>query len=131
MDKYRLNKEEKEILKCLISKGTPEEIRIRLWWVCSGAYEQMKSNPTYYKDLLKLSKEVHSLYSNDIEKDLDRTNNNLLEKNQKYKDMLRNVLICYSIRNSSIGYCQGFNFIALRIIEIVKDEVIFILFIFK
>lgn len=91
----------------------------------------MKSNPTYYKDLLKLSKEVHSLYSNDIEKDLDRTNSNLLQENKKYKDMLRNVLICYSIRNSSIGYCQGFNFIALRIIEIAKDEVIFILFIFK
>ena len=39
--------------------------------------------------------------------------------------MLRNILICYSIRNSSIGYCQGFNFIALRIIEVVQNEVIF------
>ena len=70
-----------------------EIYRFRLWLLCSGAYEQMKSNPTYYKDLLKLSKEVHSLYSNDIEKDLDRTNSNLLQENKKYKDMLRNVLI--------------------------------------
>ena len=131
IDKYKLNKEEKEFFKYLILNGTPEIYRFRLWLLCSGAYEQMKSNPTYYKDLLKLSKEVHSLYSNDIEKDLDRTNSNLLQENKKYKDMLRNVLICYSIRNSSIGYCQGFNFIALRIIEIAKDEVIFILFIFK
>jgi len=131
IDKYRLNKEEKDLFKYLIIKGTPEEYRFRLWLICSGAYDQMKSNPTYYKDLLKLSKEVHSLYSNDIEKDLDRTNSKMLQENKIYKDMLRNVLICYSIRNSSIGYCQGFNFIALRIIEIAKDEVIFILFIFE
>jgi hypothetical protein len=44
---------------------------------------------------------------------------------------LKNVLIAFSRREATIGYCQGFNFIALRIIEIVKDEVIFILFIFK
>ena len=38
--------------------------------------------------------------------------------------MLSNVLICYSIRNSSIGYCQGFNFIALRLLKVTKSEVI-------
>lgn len=131
IDKYGLTKQEKELFKYLIIKGTPETFRFRLWLLCSGAYEQMKSNPTYYKDLLKLSKEVHSLYANDIEKDLDRTNSHLLEEKKHYKDMLRNVLICYSIRNSSIGYCQGFNFIALRIIEVAQNEVIFILFIFE
>jgi hypothetical protein len=36
---------------------------------------------------------------------------------------LKNVLICYSIRNSSIGYCQGFNFIAARLLEVLEDEV--------
>ena len=85
-------------------------------------------NPTYYNDLLKLSKEVPSLYANDIEKDLDRTNQELLSENEAYKTMLRNVLTCYSLRNSSIGYCQGFNFIALRLIEIAQNEVTLILF---
>ena len=84
----------------------------------------MRRVPTYYNDLLNLSKEVPSLYANDIEKDLDRTNQVLLSENKVYKEMLRNILICYSIRNSSIGYCQGFNFIALRIIEIAQNEVI-------
>ena len=118
-----LNKEEKNILKCLILKGIPHHYRLKLWLICSGAQNELKSNPTYYSDLLKLSKEIPSLYSYDIEKDLDRTDFEFLSKNPKYKDMLSNVLICYSIRNSSIGYCQGFNFIALRLLKVTKSEV--------
>ena len=131
MNKYSLSKEEKNLLKYLVVTGISEIYRIRLWLICSGAQSQMNLNPTYYSDLLKLSKEVPSLYSNDIEKDLDRTNQVLLSENQIYKEILRNILICYSIRNSSIGYCQGFNFIALRIIEVTQNEVIIILFIFE
>ena len=131
MSKFSLNSEEKNILKFLIMHGTPDICRLRLWLICSGAQNEIRLNPTYYNDLLNLSKEVPSLYANDIEKDLDRTNQVLLSENAIYKEMLRNILICYSIRNSSIGYCQGFNFIALRIIEIAQNEVIFILFIFE
>ena len=124
MSKYSLNSEEKNLLKYLILQGTSDICRLRLWLICSGAQNEIKLNPTYYNDLLNLSKEVPSLYANDIEKDLDRTNQILLSQNESYKEMLRNILICYSIRNSSIGYCQGFNFIALRIIEIAQNEVI-------
>lgn len=131
MNKFGLSQDEKNIFKFLILKGTPKMFRFRLWLLCSGAQNEMKFNASYYKDLLKLSKEVPSLYANEIEKDLDRTNFELLSKKSNYKDMLRNVLICYSIRNSSIGYCQGFNFIVLRLIEITESEVIFILFIFE
>ena len=126
MNKFGLSQDEKNIFKFLILKGTPKMFRFRLWLLCSGAQNEMKFNPSYYKDLLKLSKEVPSLYANEIEKDLDRTNFELLSKKSNYKDMLRNVLICYSI-----GYCQGFNFIVLRLIEITESEVIFILFIFE
>ena len=131
MNKYSLSKEEKDLLKYLVINGISEEYRIRLWLICSGAQIQIQLNPTYYTNLKKLSKEVPSLYLNDIEKDLDRTNQILLSENKIYKEMLRNILICYSIRNSSIGYCQGFNFIALRIIEVTQNEVIIILFIFE
>ena len=124
MNKYSLNSEEKNLLKYLILQGTSDICRLRLWLICSGAQNEIKLNPTYYNDLLNLSKEVPSLYANDSEKDVDRTNQVLLSENKVYKEMLRNILICYSIRNSSIGYCQGFNFIALRIIEIAQNEVI-------
>ena len=124
INKYLLTSEERNLLKYLILKGTPELSRLKIWLLASGAQNELKLNPSYYNDLLKLSKEIPSLYLDDIEKDLDRTNHILLSKNKKYKVMLRNILICYSIRNSSIGYCQGFNFIALRIIEIAQEEVI-------
>jgi hypothetical protein len=131
MNKYSLNSEDKNLLKYLILHGTSDFCRLRLWLICSGSQNEIRLNPTYYNDLLNLSKEVPSLYANDIEKDLDRTNQVLLSEKTVYKEMLRNILICYSIRNSSIGYCQGFNFIVLRIIEIAQNEVIFILFIFE
>ena len=126
MDKYSLNDEEKEMFKYYILKGIPDVLRIRLWIVSSGAQNEIKSNPSYYRELLELSKEVPSLYSDIIEKDVDRTFNDFIKENSKYKIMLTNILKCYSIRNSSIGYCQGFNFIVLRILEIIKDEVILI-----
>lgn len=126
MDKYSLNDEEKEMFKYYILKGIPDVLRIRLWIVSSGAQNEIKSNPSYYRELLELSKEVPSLYSDIIEKDVERTFDDFIKENSNYKIMLINILKCYSIRNSSIGYCQGFNFIVLRILEIIKDEVILI-----
>ena len=67
MNKYSLNSEEKNLLKYLILQGTSDICRLRLWLICSGAQNEIKLNPTYYNDLLNLSKEVPSLYANDIE----------------------------------------------------------------
>ncbi len=124
MDKYLINEEEKDILTFFIIKGIPEHYRMRIWILSSGALNQIKLNSNYYSKLLELSKEVPSLYSDIIRKDIDRTNT----QNPELKKKLNNILICYSIRNSSIGYCQGFNYIALMILEIIKDEVILFLF---
>ena len=41
---------------------------------------------------------------------------------EKFLEKLKNVLICYSIRNTTVGYCQGMNFIAGRILLIMGDE---------
>ena len=38
--------------------------------------------------------------------------------------MLKNVLIAFSRRVTTIGYCQGFNFIVGRILKICQNEVI-------
>ena len=78
--------------------------------------------------MLQLSKEVPSLYEKQIDKDIKRTNSAALKNNPDLKQKMKNVLMCYSIRNSSIGYCQGFNFLVLRLLEVLKGEVI-ILFI--
>ena len=84
----------------------------------------MKRNYCYYNNLLQLSKEVPLLYEKQIDKDIIRTNTDDYKNFPDIKEKMKNILICYSIRNSSIGYCQGFNFIVLRLLEVLKDEVI-------
>ena len=119
-----LTKEEKQLLKYLIAKGIPDYFRQNLWILCSRAKADLANNTTYYEDLLKLSKEVPSLYEKQIDKDIKRTINDNLKNNDELKKKMKNVLMCYSIRNSSIGYCQGFNFLVLRLLEVLKGEVI-------
>ena len=127
-DKLILEVEEKEILKFLISIGTPNLYRAKLWLLCSGAKRDINENPDYYANLILLSSNVPSLYEKQINLDVLRSNPKK-NKNQVYLEQLRRILIFYSIRNSSIGYCQGFNFIVCRLLDILKDEVkiIFIL----
>ena len=123
-DKFLLDKEEKQILKYLVAKGIPDYFRQNLWILCSRAKADLANNTTYYDDLLKLSKEVPSLYEKQIDKDIKRTINDNSKDNNDLKRKMKNVLMCYSIRNSSIGYCQGFNFLVLRLLEVLKGEVI-------
>ena len=130
-DKYLLNKREKTILKYLIAKGIPDYFRQNLWILCSRAKADLADNASYYQDLLKLSKEIPSLYEKQIDKDIRRTVNDNLKNNEELKIKMKNVLMCYSIRNSSIGYCQGFNFLVLRLLEVLKGEVIIYIFLIK
>ena len=120
-NKINLTQFEKEKLKVLISCGTPDFYRSKLWILCSGAKKQINENPCYYSSLKKLSLEVPSLCRVQIEKDIKRTIN--LGNDPNFYEKLKNILICYSIRNSSIGYCQGFNFIVARLLYVLKDEV--------
>ena len=48
-----------------------------------------------------------------------------MQNYEQLKVKMKNILMCYSIRNSSIGYCQGFNFLVLRLLQVIKGEVIY------
>ena len=122
-EKYEITYEEKIILNYLIALGTPNYFRAKLWLLCSGAKKEILNNKNYYKNLLELSQKIPLFYEQQILKDVPRTNANLIEKNPELEKKLRNILVCYSIRNNSIGYCQGFNFIVLRILEVMQNEV--------
>jgi hypothetical protein len=41
---------------------------------------------------------------------------------QNFLDKLKNILMCYSIRNTTVGYCQGMNFIVGRLLLIMDNE---------
>jgi hypothetical protein len=84
----------------------------------------MTQNHNYYEKLLNFSKQNKSLNEHQIDMDLKRTFPEILFfKKEENLQKLKNILLCYSIRNASIGYCQGFNFIAGRLLQILEDEV--------
>ena len=35
---------------------------------------------------------------------------------------MKNILLCYSTRNTTVGYCQGMNFLVARLLLIMEDE---------
>ena len=45
-----------------------------------------------------------------------------INKNEKFLEKLKNILVCYSIRNSTVGYCQGMNFIGGTLLLIMENE---------
>ena len=122
-EKIILTPEEKTTLEYLIILGTPNYFRAKLWLLCSGAKKEMDQNKDYYKNLLELSKKIPLVYENQILKDIPRTKPEILKKNPSFKEKMRNILVCYSIRNNSIGYCQGFNLLIIRLLEVFQNEV--------
>ena len=83
----------------------------------------MYNNNDYYQKLLKYSQEVKCPSSIQIDLDLRRTFPNEEQvMDENFQKSLRNVLICYTTRNTSVGYCQGMNFVVSRLLLIMRDE---------
>ena len=57
-----------------------------------------------------------------IGKDIDRTygNNPTFGRNQKFRDWLREVLLCYSVYDHEVGYVQGMNLVAANLLYHIK-----------
>lgn len=86
----------------------------------------MLYNKNYYNFLInKYPKSFPSVFEYQINLDLDRTfPNDPFYQEPKNCEKLRNILIAFTRRNSTIGYCQGFNFIVGKILKICNNEVI-------
>ena len=94
-----------------------------MWFISSGAARELDNNPNYYKTLLKYSKTVPNPNENQINLDIQRTfPDEKLCMEKKFLEKLKNILMCYSIRNTSIGYCQGMNFLVGRLLLIIDNE---------
>ena len=91
----------------------------------------MLYNPNYYNNLLNNYPEnIPSPFEAQINLDLGRTypNDSFFTEKENIKK-LKNILIAVSRRETTIGYCQGFNFIVGKILKICRNEVIIFLFI--
>lgn len=85
----------------------------------SGSQRALESNPNLYSDVLK------SPYQADIVEiikiDIPRTFPENIYFNV-HKNEFFNVLVAFAHQNTSVGYCQGLNYIAGLILIITKDE---------
>ncbi len=86
----------------------------------------MLYNKNYYNNLLhKFPENIPDVFEDQINLDLKRTYpKDPFFQNKDHIKMLKNVLIAFTRREATIGYCQGFNFIVGRIIKICENEVI-------
>ena len=106
--KRYLTNDEKIILQyCFKSAPLPDELREEYWILITGAKKLKLENPEYYKTLLNnypvnpLSDKSETQISLDIYRTFPEDENFRKEK----IDSLKNILIAYSRRNCSLGYC--------------------------
>ncbi|XP_055885319.1 TBC1 domain family member 2B-like isoform X3 [Biomphalaria glabrata] len=116
-------------LKLLIRLGIPHEYREKIWKGCIDFYVKStrdKLGAKYYKEL---SERANNNKSNpaikQIQLDLLRTlpDNRYFDKiDSPGISKLRRVLLCYSVHNPLIGYCQGINRIAAIALLFLREE---------
>ena len=83
----------------------------------------MDLHPGYYKNLIEYCKNMPCPMGHQIELDLKRTfpNEEICMK-EEFLQKMQNILLCYSVRNTTVGYCQGMNFLVARILLIMENE---------
>ena len=94
-------------LQILYEKGIPEHLRSIMWHISSGSAYKWAVKPGYYYELFKETEEYNSMIEI-IDKDLHRSfpGHPFFHKKENL-EKLRRVLVAYSIKNPSIGYCQS------------------------
>ncbi|GFS01541.1 TBC1 domain family member 2B [Elysia marginata] len=116
-------------LKALLRLGVPKEFRERIWKGCIDLHvksNRIKLGDNYYRDLQERAAQNKSNPAiKQIELDLLRT----LPDNCHFQKIdsegickLRRVLLCYSVHNPCIGYCQGINRIAAIALLFLREE---------
>ncbi|GAB9462687.1 hypothetical protein Gpo141_00000174 [Globisporangium polare] len=116
---------ENSVVRQLARAGVPRSWRERVYMSISGAREkQQDAGVEYYNSLVGQSETLDSVAFRQIELDIDRTFGHSGTKicTEAGRAVLRRILRAYSIRNPSIGYCQGLNFIVGFLTLAVEEE---------
>ncbi|KAM9960931.1 hypothetical protein ACTFIW_010091 [Dictyostelium discoideum] len=135
-------------LTYLTHLGIPEFFRGHIWSFTSGACFMWEKERGYYDNLVKINEDEIDNSINlsdnnnnnllidsekitqaieDIEKDVRRTfsHHPYFRDNGAGVDSLRRILVAYSRRNPTIGYCQGMNNVAGIMLLYMKEEAAF------
>eukprot|EP01117_Protostelium_nocturnum_P017469 TRINITY_DN7106_c0_g2_i1.p1 TRINITY_DN7106_c0_g2~~TRINITY_DN7106_c0_g2_i1.p1 ORF type:complete len:1073 (-),score=354.49 TRINITY_DN7106_c0_g2_i1:202-3420(-) len=110
----------------LILNGIPETHRGALWQMMSGALYKWLVKPDYYQQVQRDHSDKSSLSTEEIDKDLHRS----FPQHPEYQKpesfaVLRRVLVAYSWRNPTIGYCQSMNVVTAALLLCMPEEAAF------
>jgi len=112
----------------LVEEGIPSAAREHAWLIMSGALQNVRSRHPSYQSLFPRAFE-ESAHVDLIDLDISRTFQDCVEWRQKGFDRVtRRILLAYSIRNPSLGYCQGLSYIAGLLAMVASEEVAFCIF---
>ncbi|KAL3673275.1 hypothetical protein V7S43_000995 [Phytophthora oleae] len=120
--------EEKTLLMQFARAGIPRHLRERAYMNLSGASEkQANAGLNYYTNLVKSAETMETETFRQIELDIDRTfgHSGTTVCSESGRDQLRRILRAYSLRNPTIGYCQGLNFIVAFLMLMADEENVF------
>ena len=112
------------LIKDLLYNHLPSKIRADFWFIASGAKREMNNNKGYYHSILENFPEGTQTPAEAVLKlDINRTFPYLeFFKDNSNKKKLENILTAFVRRNATIGYSQGFNFIAGKLLYVIRDE---------
>ena len=118
------NSKQLDLIKNLLYTPISRHRRPEYWFIASGAKREMLNNKGYYQSLLNNFPEgTQSPTEKVIDLDIPRTfPSEDFFKDEENRKKLINILKAFVKRNSTIGYSQGFNCIAGRLLMVVKDE---------
>ncbi len=123
-DKIIFSDEDIKLIKDLLYNPLPKSQRREFYLIASGAKREMLNNPNYYYTLLStFPKKIPFPYEESINLDLHRTFPEIdYFKDENNLQKLKNILMAFAMRNITIGYCQGFNYIVGKLLLIMEDE---------
>lgn len=118
-NKGRVGRAKWNEFKSLVLGGIPVAYRAKIWAECSGA--SALRAPGYYEDLVNNGVDDPAIVTQ-IQMDINRTlTDNVFFRRGPGVAKLNEVLLAYSRRNPSIGYCQGMNLIAASLLLIIPS----------
>ena len=123
-NKKYLTDEELTILHYCFQNPLPDHLREEYWLLVTGAKELKLNNPNYYNTILNKFPEnpISVRNENQIMLDMHRTFPEDKDFNKEKINSLKNILIAYSRRNCTLGYCQGFNYIVGKLLKVINNE---------
>ena len=113
-------------LRRLVEEGIPTSLREHAWLILSGGLHLMRTRRPDYAALFPMA--LESRHVELIDLDISRTFQEFPDWRARGLDLVtRRILAAYSLRNSSVGYCQGLSYIVGLLATVTSEESAFVI----